>query len=274
MLVMDVAIVIGLGRLPGRTVDVIANSPLRKGGCLDSLSARRRSASSGCATRPKGGILPRRRLCRAASCRSARNGSTGEGSGGADGGRFLCMACQDRLVNNLLSLPALYSDCDRGASAKVVRAIRKVPRKSATTDSMNPAAAEIRSAILTVLASWAGLVAVERRLEPPARDLPALARFLCGHVGWLTRHPAAGDMADEVQDLTRAARNIAYSNSIRQVHIGYCPDGDCDGDLVALIRPHGDLPSEIICTISPGHSWPVTWWTKLARQMRGQGGST
>jgi hypothetical protein len=32
------------------------------------------------------------------------------------------------------------------------------------------------------------------------------------------------------------------------------------------MRPDGDpLPSEITCTISPGHSWPVTSWTRLAR---------
>lgn len=185
------------------------------------------------------------------------------------------MACRDRLVNNLLSLPALYSDCSKGTGSKVVHVVRKVPRKSTTADSMNPAAVEIRSAIRTVLASWAGLVADERRLEPPARDLPVLARFLCRHVEWLSCHPAAGDIADEVQDLTRTARNIAYPNSIRRVHIGYCPDGDCDGDLVALIRPQGDLlPSEIICTISPGHAWPVTWWTKLARRIRSEGERT
>jgi acetyl-CoA/propionyl-CoA carboxylase carboxyl transferase subunit len=34
-------IVVGLGRLAGRTVGVIANNPLRKGGCLDSLSAEK-----------------------------------------------------------------------------------------------------------------------------------------------------------------------------------------------------------------------------------------
>jgi acetyl-CoA/propionyl-CoA carboxylase carboxyl transferase subunit len=34
-------VVIGLGRLAGRTVGVIANNPLRKGGCLDSLSAEK-----------------------------------------------------------------------------------------------------------------------------------------------------------------------------------------------------------------------------------------
>lgn len=36
-------IVIGLGRLGGRAVGVIANNPLRKGGCLDSLSAEKAS---------------------------------------------------------------------------------------------------------------------------------------------------------------------------------------------------------------------------------------
>ncbi|TWP50503.1 acyl-CoA carboxylase subunit beta [Lentzea tibetensis] len=34
-------IVIGLGRLAGRTVGMIANNPLRKGGCLDSLAAEK-----------------------------------------------------------------------------------------------------------------------------------------------------------------------------------------------------------------------------------------
>ncbi|MCM4085071.1 acyl-CoA carboxylase subunit beta [Paractinoplanes hotanensis] len=36
-------IVIGLGRFAGRTVGVVANNPLRKGGCLDSLSAEKAS---------------------------------------------------------------------------------------------------------------------------------------------------------------------------------------------------------------------------------------
>ncbi|MGH3622578.1 MAG: acyl-CoA carboxylase subunit beta [Sciscionella sp.] len=34
-------VVVGLGRLGGRTIGVIANNPLRKGGCLDSLSAEK-----------------------------------------------------------------------------------------------------------------------------------------------------------------------------------------------------------------------------------------
>ena len=36
-------VVVGLGRLAGRTVGVVANNPLRKGGCLDSLAADKAS---------------------------------------------------------------------------------------------------------------------------------------------------------------------------------------------------------------------------------------
>jgi acetyl-CoA/propionyl-CoA carboxylase carboxyl transferase subunit len=36
-------VVTGLGRLAGRTIGVIANNPIRKGGCLDSLSAEKAS---------------------------------------------------------------------------------------------------------------------------------------------------------------------------------------------------------------------------------------
>ncbi|QPP10338.1 hypothetical protein G4Z16_02025 [Streptomyces bathyalis] len=133
---------------------------------------------------------------------------------------------------------------------------------------MNPAAAEVRSSIRTVLASWAGLVSDERRLQPPSREIPTLARFLGRHIQWLTRHPAAGDMAEEIRDLARNARNLAYPNSVRRVPVGSCPESDCAGELFAHIRAHDDLhPSEIICTLSPCHSWPVTCWARLARQI-------
>jgi acetyl-CoA/propionyl-CoA carboxylase carboxyl transferase subunit len=36
-------VVVGLGRLAGRSVGVVANNPIRKGGCLDSLSAEKAS---------------------------------------------------------------------------------------------------------------------------------------------------------------------------------------------------------------------------------------
>lgn len=152
--------------------------------------------------------------------------------------------------------------------------MRKAPRRSADTDSMNTAAAEIRSAIRTVLASWAGLVAGERRVEVPVLDIPALTRFLLRNFEWLTCHPAAGDMADEIQGLVRTARGVAYPDNMRRIRIGSRPGSGCDGDVVALIRRHGDfLPSSIVCTTPSGHSWPITWWNRPARrQMRSREG--
>lgn len=212
-------------------------------------------------------------LCRTRSCRSG-----GEGPGRARKGGFLCLSCQDRLTRDLLNLPALYADCSNsngGSGADVVRIIKKTPRKSATRDSMNPAAAEVRTTIRTVLASWAGLVADERRLRRPARDIPTLARFLGRHLEWLTCHPAAGDLAEEVRDLTRTARDIAYPDSVRRVPVGGCPEDGCTGDLFAHIRAQDDLlPSEIICTLSSCHSWPVTWWTRLARRIHTRQGES
>jgi hypothetical protein len=171
------------------------------------------------------------------------------------------------LLKDLLSLPGLYSDCGRGAGPKTVRVIRKAPRNG--TDPMPPAAAEIRTGILAGLASWAALVADGRRVTPPARDVPALSRFLARHADWLSRHPAGGDLADEVGALARTARAVAHPGDVRRVRIGRCPHGDCGGDVVALMRPAGaGPPSEIVCTVSPDHAWPATSWTRLARQLR------
>ncbi|GAA2128233.1 hypothetical protein GCM10009802_35390 [Streptomyces synnematoformans] len=187
------------------------------------------------------------------------------------GGKSLCPPCRRRLETSLLNLPALYADCHRGAEPEVVRVVRKVARKSAATGTMNTAAAEVRAAIRTVLASWAGLVAEERRLRSPARDVPALARFLYRHVEWLARHPAAGDLAEEIHELSRRARGVADPDSVRRVHLGGCPDVGCDGTLVAQLRTPGDpLASEIVCTVSAAHTWPVTWWPRLARRMQAQ----
>lgn len=216
-------------------------------------------------------MFTRHEPCRVPSCRSALNGSSAKNSGRTGDGKSLCTSCRGRLESNLLNLPALYSDCTGSPRPEMVRVIRKVARKSSATGTMNPAAAEVRAAIRTVLASWSGLVAEERRLNSPARDVPALARFLCRHVEWLAHHPAAGDIAEEIQELSRRARKVADPGSLRRVHLGDCPDVGCEGTLVALIRTHGDtMPSEIVCTASAAHTWPVTWWSRLARRMRTQ----
>lgn len=206
-----------------------------------------------------------RALCQAASCRRGRNGSEDEVRRAGEGW-FLCPACLDRLKRDILCLPSLYNDCVKSKNSKIFHEIAKNSRKN-TSDLMQPAAAEIRGNVRKVLASWASLVADERQVEPPTRDIPILARFLVRHAEWLAAHPAVIEMVDEIGNLTRSARNTADPNGAGRVHVGYCPS--CDGELVALMRNSDDAhPSEIMCTASPDHVWPAKRWAALARAMR------
>lgn len=208
-------------------------------------------------------------LCQAASCQPKLNKERGKGARRAGDGCFVCVVCSDRLKGDLRNLPALYDDCmiRTDPSPTPSRVIRNGPRKSAAADLLSPAATETRAAIRTVLASWASLVADERRLKPPARNIRALARFLSLHAEWLAGHPAAGEAVDEIGDLTRSARKIAYPNGAGRVRVGDCPA--CNGELVVLMRHRDDpLPSEIVCTTAPDHTWPATRWATLARRMR------
>jgi hypothetical protein len=181
----------------------------------------------------------------------------------------VCSACLDRLVGDIRNLPTLYDDCMNQSGQGSMRMIRTGPRKNNTADPMSAAATEIRTAIRKVLASWASLVADERRLERPPRDIRALSRFLCRHAEWLAAHPAAAEIVDEIGELTRAARRTAYSNGAGRVPVGSCPT--CSGELVAHMRRREDaLPAEIVCTAFPDHRWPATRWATLARQIQGR----
>jgi hypothetical protein len=182
---------------------------------------------------------------------------------------MVCTLCLEQLVADLRSLPALYDDCIDRSAPGTLHVIRNGPRKSPGTDPISPAAAELRAAIRTVLASWASLVAQERRLRPPARDIRTLARFLGRHAEWLAAHPAASELVDEVRELARSARKSAHTNGRGRVPVGTCPT--CNGELVALMRRSDDpKPSEIVCTAFPEHAWPATRWATLARQIRGR----
>ncbi|XRQ14259.1 hypothetical protein ACN3XK_26340 [Actinomadura welshii] len=170
-------------------------------------------------------------------------------------------------MGDIRNLPTLYDDCISRTGSGALRVIRNAPRKSTTADPMSAAAAEIRTSLRTVLASWARLVAEERRLEPPPRDMGALSRFLCRHAEWLAAHPAAGEIVDEIRELTRSARRTAYPTGGGRVSVGSCPN--CSGELVAHMRRRDDpLPSEIVCTTVPDHTWPATRWATLAREIR------
>ncbi|MFF6994332.1 hypothetical protein ACFY93_05150 [Streptomyces sp. NPDC008313] len=135
----------------------------------------------------------------------------------------------------------------------------------------NTAAAEVRSSIMSVLASWAGLITEERSVGAPQRHVVGLARFLHENIPWLRAHPAAHDLIDELSTLTRLARRASDSRSVRVIPVGPCVREGCDGKLRAVVKvvPGAQpKPSEIRCSADRAHWWASSEWAALASRMR------
>lgn len=131
----------------------------------------------------------------------------------------------------------------------------------------NVTASDARGSILGVLGSWAGMIVEERQVSPPARTVGALVRFLRRQVDWLAAHVAAADASDEVAQLVRWARRVAYPNPTRRVSIGPCVEPGCPGELVAFVHPRQpQQPAEISCGVDPAHSWLTDQWMQLSRR--------
>lgn len=132
----------------------------------------------------------------------------------------------------------------------------------------NATAADVREAIRGVLASWGGLVVEQRRVAPPPRTVPALAGFLVTHVDWMAAHETATEVTDEVTELVRSARHVAYPEPARRVPVGACVEAGCSGELSTLVRPgEALLPPEISCDADPTHRWHAHQWMQLSRRI-------
>lgn len=98
----------------------------------------------------------------------------------------LCGSCRDGLAALLSELPGLYGTIERGARA-----------------------AEARSAVRGVLASWVHVVVGGRAVPRPVRSVAELAGFLHRHVDWLGAHPAVAEIVAEFGDLAARLRHAS-----------------------------------------------------------------
>lgn len=205
--------------------------------------------------------------CVGHDCGTRRAG--GRPAGRATGGHRLCAGCHRRLAEDIRRLPGLYRDCERvlgGASAKGLR--ERTSGGPLPGLPFNAAAAEARAAIMTVLGSWSGLVAQERRLRPPERGITALSVFLLRHTDWLAAHPAAAEATREVARLVVRADRVAHPDQSRRIGLGGCVVPGCAGLLSATVPggAAGGHPA-VNCDADPQHSWAGHQWTQLRRLM-------
>ncbi|MGF0171725.1 hypothetical protein ACQF36_14825 [Streptomyces sp. Marseille-Q5077] len=130
----------------------------------------------------------------------------------------------------------------------------------------NTAASDVRAHIITLLASWASLVADERAVEAPPRRVDLLAGFIRANLKWLSSHSAALDAVEEFGALTRAARRVCETQPVRTVPVGNCVRSGCPGKLRAVVQTAsgiGRRPSEIRCSADEAHWWAYEEWTAL-----------
>jgi hypothetical protein len=84
----------------------------------------------------------------------------------------------------------------------------------------------LRHDVTTTLADWTRVVVEDRGIThriPLGTDTEALAVFLERHAEWLSRHPAATEVADEIQTASRHVRAVAIPVRREWLPIGDCP---------------------------------------------------
>jgi hypothetical protein len=91
-----------------------------------------------------------------------------------------------------------------------------------------------------------------------------MTTFLVRHLNWLLAHPAAGDFAQELAQLTAHARRSAYVQPALR-DLGECIHPDCGATLSTAPGRGGGRSREVQCTA--GHAWQPHQWLQLFRQI-------
>lgn len=201
----------------------------------------------------------------------SRGSDPGPGESGVQSGVVLCSDCREGIAVDLAELPRLYDDCESLLITAPKALAEKVSGRVATDLQLNESAVSVRSDILAILASWAGLIAAERGVARPVRrDAEMLAAFVTLHLDWLFAHPAVADFADEVTTLAKLARRTAQPGAGIHLELGQCVRPGCESALVATT--HGEetaLTGHVRC--ESGHVWKVHQWLPLASQLKKAG---
>jgi hypothetical protein len=164
---------------------------------------------------------------------------------------------------DLAVLPALYDDMEDALAVPTRGTTVRVSGSRANGLLIDEAVATVRSTTISVLASWAGMVAAERAVPGPEREVRSLAAFLAEHVDWMAAQVTAGDLSGEISRLAASARRVAHFEPARRVSLGTCVHDACDSPMYAKLgaEEDGGVPWRIAC--KAGHVWPPDQWPLL-----------
>jgi hypothetical protein len=187
----------------------------------------------------------------------------------ANPGSRLCLACRVCLQANLALLPGLHTACAdelvHGARQVGERVTGGLPGGITLREPVMTA----RSDVITVLASWATMVADEQRLEGRRRrrlqgqDAASLVAFLQRHLDWLAAHPAVGDFASEVASLVSALRGVLDPDTTANLTVSSCDRPGCAEPVLVRVGVREPGRHPVSCAV--GHRVPPERWLRLHR---------
>jgi hypothetical protein len=206
-------------------------------------------------------------LCGTRYCRQERAG--GRHPYTAEQGSNLCSPCRARVRDDILELSRLYDEFESSLIRFPFAFEERISGGEPKGLHLNEASVNTRSDIISVLATWSGMVVEERSLTRPiGRDVAGLAAFLTRHLDWLLAHPTAPYFADEVATMTATARR-ASRPPVQRLPLGYCVEEGCDASLYAAgIAADARSQAQVRC--EAGHMWQAHEWLLLASQVSGQ----
>lgn len=180
----------------------------------------------------------------------------------AKNGARLCPTCHDELARELGEIPSIYYQCEQNLVNRRKRIVERIRGGVPGGISLNDAAFTARSDILSVLASWSGLVVDEYPVAAaPRRQVDTLAKFLSAHLDWLTAHPAAGSLAAEIHDVAVKAAAAVEPNPRAQLELGPCAQAGCESTVHVTMRADNFAPAHVSC--GAGHVWQPHEWLRL-----------
>lgn len=159
----------------------------------------------------------------------------------ASHGYYLCVHCTHALVAEIRRVPALAVQLDATISrqTRTGNGVGVTSRPSERPLPVNLTAADIRSDLVGVLATWARDIRDRTGAPGDVGTLTDAAAFLLAHVSTVRTHPAVDELHDEITDAIARAWRIVDRPAERRF-IGPCDE--CGADLYA--RPHS---AELTC---------------------------
>lgn len=185
-------------------------------------------------------------------------------------GSHLCASCVKEVERNLRALPVLHQECLHRATSSPRRTNPTRVSGSRTRDHLDVSALDARLNILTVLESWAGMVAEKLETAAPPRSVPQLAHFLTRHLPWLAAQPPAADFVNEIHGLVGELRQVIDPEPAeRHTLLRKCVVDNCNGTISAAPKS-GTAAGAGSLKCSSGHSWEMREWLVLRELMKQQ----